>query len=66
MEGTRPRVLLAATGSVATVKVPEIAVRLAETFEVGNQQDLQTGGGNQPDNDRLLSYFALTGWESLL
>ncbi|KAL3673403.1 hypothetical protein V7S43_001116 [Phytophthora oleae] len=30
----RPRVLLCASGSVATVKVPEIAVRLSKTAEV--------------------------------
>ncbi|KAG2769750.1 hypothetical protein JG687_00002115 [Phytophthora cactorum] len=34
MEELRPRVLLCASGSVATVKVPEIAVRLSETAEV--------------------------------
>lgn len=33
-EDMRPRVLLCASGSVATVKVPEIAVRLSETAEV--------------------------------
>jgi phosphopantothenoylcysteine decarboxylase len=30
----RPRVLLCASGSVATVKVPEIAVRLTESADV--------------------------------
>uniref|UniRef100_A0AAV1VLN8 Flavoprotein domain-containing protein n=1 Tax=Peronospora matthiolae TaxID=2874970 RepID=A0AAV1VLN8_9STRA len=34
MTSPKPRVLLCASGSVATVKVPEIAVRLAETCEV--------------------------------
>ncbi|KAG2526750.1 hypothetical protein JM16_003707 [Phytophthora kernoviae] len=34
MTTRRPRVLLCASGSVATVKVPEIAVRLSETTEV--------------------------------
>ncbi|KAG7398128.1 hypothetical protein PHYBOEH_011684 [Phytophthora boehmeriae] len=34
MTARRPRVLLCASGSVATVKVPEIAVRLSETAEV--------------------------------
>ena len=36
--------LLAATGSVATVKVPEIAVRLAETFEVVTHKICRPGG----------------------
>lgn len=31
---SKPRVLLAASGSVATVKVPELAARLAEVVEV--------------------------------
>ncbi|KAG6609522.1 Phosphopantothenoylcysteine decarboxylase [Phytophthora cinnamomi] len=34
MDARRPRVLLSASGSVATVKVPEIAVRLSQTAEV--------------------------------
>jgi hypothetical protein len=34
MEVRKPRVLLAASGSVATVKVPEIAARLAAYAEV--------------------------------
>lgn len=32
--GRKPRVLLAASGSVATVKVPELAVRFSERAEV--------------------------------